>query len=170
MTHQKISFEEYQNEIKNFIGLSIDKVNILYDQYLFIGGFSLVHIVNDEKKEGKIVSFNGHMVYKSGKCLIETNTHFKDVQNGMKFQKQANDIKKEIINDSEKVKDIFFDFNEKSNKVTIVFNNNATFTIETFTDQGKPISYDDDSQKYAIYFGEKITGDGDFTYLKSVFS
>ena len=56
--HSHITEEEYRKEIENFIGLSIDKVNVLYDPKLLVGGFSLIHVLDDEKKEGQILGLN----------------------------------------------------------------------------------------------------------------
>lgn len=53
----QITEDQYKKEVKNFIGLSIDRVNVLFEPNLLVGGFSLIHIADNEKKWGSYLEY-----------------------------------------------------------------------------------------------------------------
>jgi hypothetical protein len=167
--HTQITEQQYQQEIRHFVGLSIDRINILHIPSLHFGGFSLIHIIDEKKKQGKILSITGHIRYKNGSETIETKVNFdRESKDEKLFQDKANQIKQKVLKNSTKIKD--FAFENNSGKVILTFDDASTLMAEIDDKHKKPLSYDDDSAKYVVYFGERISGDDQFNYFKTTFN
>lgn len=162
-----ITEQQYREEIKNFIGLSIDKVNILYDPRLHVGGFSLVHIIDDAKKQGQILGLTGVVTYQKNKTIIETNVLFEEnsVQE-QTYLSQANKIKELILANENQVSSI--EFGENSNQAILNFSDYSSLSVQTVGSM-KPLTYDNDKEGYSIYFGEQESNRGNSGYFKSKF-
>lgn len=147
----KITEETYQQEIRNFINLSVDRVNILYDSNLCIGGFSLIHILNDQKQMAKILGISGEVTYQGQGFSTQFNTRFgKNQSEGMQFFEEARKLKEVLMESKAKVQTIHFGQNSKS--VELIFEDNSKLVVEADSDDSKPLSYDDDELGYTVVF------------------
>lgn len=86
---------------------------------------------------------------------------------GKKFIESAKKIKQEIMKKKNHISNITFE--QQSTKVIINLSDDSTLTTQSLNPKTKPLSYDDDSLGYTIYYGEKVNGDGDAGYFKTKF-
>lgn len=166
--HKIISQDEYKKEINNFLNISIDEVSVFFDSNLLVGGFSLIHILDAEKKEGKSLGLVGVINYKKDDLSLSANTEFeKNKKNGELFEQSASKIKKQLLESSIKISKIDFDNDYKN--TTIYFDDGSEISISLNSKTNKPLSYDDHAEGYSVYFGEEVSGNKNFNYFKVIF-
>jgi len=160
-----ISQKDYQQEINKFVGLNIDKINNFLDEDLFVAGFSFISFSDDRIR---ILGLSGKLFYKKGDFSLSTTTILqgKDVLL-LDFKKNSEIIKKSISDNSKKI--VSIKFNDNSEKATINFDDNATLEVETFSEDIRPLSFDDNGLNYAIYFGIENSVDKNPHYFKISF-
>ena len=93
----------------------------------------------------------------------KANTEIEKVRQKVKINK----IKDQILSNSKRATDIIFE--KDCNSVRVVFDDGASLTVKSVAENDKSLSYDDNKEGYAVYFGEEASGDGRPGYFKVVF-
>jgi hypothetical protein len=160
-----ISQKDYQQEINKFVGLDINEINNFLDENLFVAGLSFISFSNDNIK---ILGLSGKLFYKKGDLSLGTTTILQGKEDLLlDFKKNSEIIKNSIKANSKKI--VSIKFSNDSKKVTISFDDNATLEVETFSEEIRPLSFDDNGLKYAVYFGIENSVSKDPNYYRISF-
>lgn len=167
--HTMLAPGNYIKEIENFIGLSIDEVNVFLEPRLFVGGFSLVNIIDSKRKIGRILEISGKIHYQKCDLNLEVNTHFdKNIESRSFFESEANKIRDNIMADPRKI--INIDFENNCMRALINFDDKSEMRITANNANHRPLIFEDHAKKYSVFYGETSNGRNNFDYYKFLFS
>jgi hypothetical protein len=163
---KKITQQEYEQEIRNFLGLKINKIYSFYDPNLFIGGLSLICLDSKKKNSNFILGIDGKMEYIVNDLKFSANTQFKKAKkSGLEFQNKIKLIEEFLIKNVQTISNL--KFNSDSSTAIITFNDNSKLKVSS--KNSKPLTYEDRKKEYSVFFGTKNSKEKSADFYKLIF-
>lgn len=157
----KITIKEYQAEIKNFIGISIDGFS-LYGKKVdwFHPKFNIYHVIDEEYRLAIMLGINGTVTYTSDETKITADA------NGTKddYFKALEKMQDIVMKNKLTVQNIEF-FNDNL-EAAITFSDGSSMFV-TSTGDKKALGYCNDEKRYDISYSENLGTKQPLDYYKA---